>query len=58
MGRKSNKSDVEGKEIYKVFVTYSTRVTEFLDSREWIIQGGAPPTADGGARGEKRQRGN
>jgi len=58
MGRKSNKSDVEGKEIYKVFVTYSTRVTEFLDSGEWIIQGGAPPTADGGARGEKRQRRN
>ena len=51
-GRKLNKEDAEGKEVYKVFVTFSMVVRDMLETKKWKIQEGAPPNADAGGEGE------
>ncbi len=38
MGRSSNQKDVTEPQVYKVFITYSTKVMNLLDSNEIIIQ--------------------
>ncbi len=38
MGRSSNKKDATEPQVYKVFITYSTKVMNLLDSNEIIIQ--------------------
>jgi len=42
-GQSSDKDDVEEKEIYKVFITYSTQVAEKLEEGTLMIQPGEPP---------------
>ena len=52
MGKNWSKDDVEEKEVYKVFVTFSMKVRGMIDAGKLIIQEGAPPKADAGGKGE------
>ena len=51
-GKNWSKDDVEEKEVYKVFVTFSMKVRGMIDAGKLIIQEGAPPKADAGGKGE------
>ena len=45
-GKSSDKEDVEEKNVYKVFITYSTKVVEALKKGTMKIQKGEPPKGE------------